>query len=185
MRLQSIACRLLSVLIPLCGGWLAASCDNVSCPLNNTVESVYGFYASARTSDGEFVAGKGISVGDTITITALGPDTVLANKLINKSGVSLPLSFYGQVDVLQFKYTDQENRSAFDTLWVEKQNQHHWDDPSCPVHIWHTINAVRFSRHLIDTVIVSNRDINYDGLENIQIYFRTSTDEDSSSAEET
>jgi len=141
---------------------------------------VYGFYASARTSDGVFEAGSAVTVGDTITITALGPDTILANKLINQSGVSLPASFYGQVDTLQFCFTDANGAVAYDTIWVTKDNLHHWDDPSCAVHIWHTITAIHSTTNLIDTILVNEPEINYDGLENIQIYFRTSSDEDTS-----
>ncbi len=155
------------------------SCDNFSCPLNNTVESVYGFYAAEYDADGQ-LAGRAVNVGDTITITALGPDSVLANKLIGKSSVSLPVSYYGDEDVLQFCYTDQERRIAYDTVWVAKRNQHHWDDPSCAVHIWHTITAVRSTHNLIDTLVISNPEVNYDGLENIQIYFRISQDDDES-----
>jgi hypothetical protein len=165
---------------------LLTSCDNVSCPLNNKVECVYGFYATNQTAEEPFANGKAVSVGDTITITALGPDTILANKLVNQSGVNLPVSFYGDVDVLQFKFTDLNDLSAYDTIWVEKKNQHHWDDPSCAVHVWHTLTAVHSTHHLIDSVLIKNREINYDGLENIQIFFRTSSgdDEDDSTAEE-
>lgn len=160
-----------------CCGLLFAACNDVSCPLNNTVASVYGFYATARTDDGAFVGGAAVTVNDTITITALGPDTVLANKLVGAGGAILPVSFYGDVDTLQFAFVDKAGRTAADTLWVSKKNTHHSDDPSCPVHLWHSILGVRSTHHLIDTVVVSNAQVNYDGLENLQVYFFTSTDD--------
>ena len=164
---------------------LPASCDSVSCPLNNKVECVYGFYTATQTGEDMYASGKAVSVGDTITITALGPDTVLANRLVDKSEARLPVSFYEDMDVLQFKFTDQNSLSASDTIWLTKTNQHHWDDPSCAVHIWHTITAVRSTHHLIDSVVIKNREINYDGLENLQIFFRTSAnDEDKKDTEE-
>lgn len=154
---------------------LFASCDNVSCPLNNTVESVYGFYAANYDDAGDLITGRAVSVGDTITVTALGPDTVLANKLVNKNSVSLPVSFFNDEDVFVFRFADQEQRIAHDTIRVAKTNLRHWDDPSCPVHMWHTITSVRYTHNLIDTLIITNPTVNYDGLENIQIYFRTAS----------
>ncbi len=149
------------------------SCESVTCPINNTVACVYGFYASARTSDGTFVEGAAISIGDTLTITAMGADSVIANRLINKNGVSLPVSFYGDTDSLMFTFIDAQGAVGRDTIRIDKTNRAHLDDPSCPLHMWHTITAVQSTRHLIDTVLINHSDINYDGLENLQIYFRT------------
>ncbi len=157
---------------------LLIACNEVSCPLNNTVESVYGFYASTRDETGTLVEGETISIGDTLTITALGPNVELANRLIGKGSVKLPVSFYGDVDTLEFMFTDKLNRKGGDTLWISKNNLHHFDDPSCPVHIWHTITGVRSTHHLIDTVLINNAAVNYDGLENFQIYFFINTSDD-------
>ena len=162
------------VLLPIGGGWVVASCNDVSCPLNNTVASIYGFYASARVDGGEFVAGSAVSIQDTLTIKALGPDTVLVNRLVGKGTVNLPVSFYQDVDVLEFEFTDKQSCVGADTLWISKKNTHHFDDPSCPIHMWHTILNVRSTHHLIDTVLINNAEVNYDGLENLQIYFFTS-----------
>ena len=151
----------------------ATSCDSVSCPLNNSVASVYNFYASARGDDGIFVEGEAVTLNDTLNISAIGPDTLLANRVVGASGVSLPVSFYADCDTLQFTFTDQEGRWGIDTLWVTKRNTHHFDDPSCPIHMWHTILEVRSTHHLIDTVIITNSAVNYDGDENCRIYFFT------------
>lgn len=151
------------------------ACDNVTCPLENTVACEYGFYASARDDNGELIPGMAVSVGDTLTVTAIGPDTILMNRLVGASSMSLPVSYYNDVDVLEFAYVDAQGRTAADTLWMSKRNQHHFDDPSCPIHIWHTILGVRSTHHLIDTVVIASPDINYDGLENLQVYYFTST----------
>ena len=150
-----------------------AACDDVSCPLNNTVASVYNFYASARDADGVFHAGAAVSVGDTITVTATGTDEVLVNKKYAVATLSLPVSFYAAADTLIWTFTDTQNRHAADTIVVVKTNRHHFDDPSCPAHMWHHIDSVAHTRNVIDTVLIANADVNYDGLENIQIYFRT------------
>ena len=155
---------------------LLLACDNVSCPLNNTVECVYGFYASTRTAGGPFVAGNAVSVADTLTVTALGADSVLINRLYNKSGMKLPVSFYAEMDSIMLTFKDTLGQVARDTIYVSKTNQAHLDDPSCPLHMWHTVTAVSSSHNLIDSILINHPEINYDGLENLQIYFRTAAE---------
>ncbi|MBO4907141.1 MAG: hypothetical protein J5486_08980 [Bacteroidaceae bacterium] len=150
-----------------------SSCESVSCPLNNTVESVYGFYSSTRDESGNLLGGAAVSIGDSLTVSVAGMDTILVNRLINKSSVSLPVSFYADVDTLVFKFTDAEGVSAFDTVRMAKNNTLHFDDPSCSIHMFHEVLSVESTHQLIDTIIVVNPYINYDGLENFQIYFFT------------
>lgn len=158
--------------------FLLLACDDVSCPLNNTVTSVYNFYASARGDDGVFKAGASVSVADTITVSAIDLDSVISNKSYSISTLSLPVSYYHAADSLLWTFADSRGRHAYDTIIIHKTNIHHFDDPSCPAHMWHHIDSIHFSRNVIDTIIVATADINYDGLENFKIYFRTSTDED-------
>jgi len=153
------------------------ACENITCPLNNTVAGVYGFYASARSGSGPFVAGGAIKISDTLTITALGVDEVVANRLVNRSKVSLPVSFYGDIDSLRFTFTAADGSTGADTIWMAKENFGHLDDPSCPLHMWHNITHVYSTHHLIDSVLINHAEINYDGLENVQIYFRTQAED--------
>lgn len=164
-----------SLLLPLL---FLASCDDVTCPLNNTVTSIYNFYASARDTIGIFHEGEAVSVADSITISALGQELVIVNRDYNISKLSLPVSFYAPADSLLWTFTDSKSRHGYDTVFIYKTNMHHFDDPSCPVHIWHHIDSIQFTRNIIDTIIVANADINYDGLENFKVYFRTSTKAD-------
>lgn len=148
------------------------SCDTYNCLLETNVACTYGFYATQRDDSGALVTGAAVAVGDTLTITALGIDTVLANRLVGQSGVSLPVSYYGDVDSLLFTFSGDDGIGR-DTLYLHKENTAHLDDPSCPAHMWHRITAVHTTHHLIDTVLITEPQINYDGLENLQIYFRT------------
>lgn len=170
---RSIIYHIALVLLPLAGGGLGTtSCESVSCPLNNTVESVYGFYAADYDNSGLLQTGNAVTVGDTLTVTLLGADSIICNRLVGQSGVKLPVSYYEDTDIVEFTFTDTQSRVGRDTIWINKRNQHHWDDPSCPVHIWHEVLNIRSTHNLIDTVLVKNAMINYDGLENFQIYFR-------------
>ena len=167
MSKKGLSRSLLSLIL----GVTLCACESVSCPLNNKVESVYGFYAAIYDEYGELVTDQGISIGDTLTVTLLGADSIIANRLTNQSEVKLPVSFYEDIDAVEFTLRDTLNRVGRDTLWIHKRNTHHWDDPSCPVHMWHQVLDIHSTHYLIDTVLVKNPLINYDGLENFQIYF--------------
>ena len=152
---------------------LFAACESVNCPLETDVACVYGFYTTGRDADGTFYPGSAITIGDTLSITELSQDIVLVNRLIGKSSVSLPVSFYSAADTLELCLADTAGNRVYDVIYVEKQSQPHWDDPSCPVKMWHQLTRVTSTHHVIDTVFIANPTVNYDGLENIKIYFRT------------
>ena len=147
------------------------SCETYNCILDTSVNCVYGFYASGRTAGGDFVAGSSINVADTMTISILGDSIVLANKIVGQNGVSVPMSYYGDTDSLLLSITGEDG-TGYDTIYVSKDNIIHLEDPSCPAHVWHTITNVNSTHHLIDTLLIKDVNINYDGLENLQIYFR-------------
>lgn len=138
------------------------SCDTFNCLLDTKVQCVYGFYSE----------GASIMVSDTLTVTALGVNTVLVNRSVNQNGLQLPVSYYGDVDSLEFKIKGPDGEGC-DTVYMVKRNIAHMEDVSCPAHMWHTITQVYSTHHLIDSVYINHSDINYDGLENLQIYFRT------------
>ena len=103
----------------------------------------------------------------------MGTNQVLVNRLVGKSTMSLPVSYYADADTLIFTLSDADGLLARDTLWVSKVSTPHSDDPSCPTHVWHEVTDVRHTRYLIDSVAIVNRSINYDGLENFRIFFHT------------
>ena len=143
---------------------LLAACDSINCPLNSSVAAIYSFYDSN---------GKAFTIGDTLTVTAIGTDEVLVNRLVDQTGMTLPVSYYAPCDTLILTLSDTLGLSATDTIWIEKVSTPHTDDPSCPIHIWHKVTSVRSTDNIIDTIIVVNPDINYDGNENFHLYFIT------------
>ena len=52
-----------------------SSCDDISCPLDSTVECHIGFYTEAvDDGEGNMVPGINIGIGDTLTISAVRPN---------------------------------------------------------------------------------------------------------------
>lgn len=155
------------------GAWLAAGCaavavagcESVECPLNNTVYTTYGFYVMEN--------GKPVPVRlvDTLTVTAAGTDSVLINRIYNVSQVELPMSYFADTDTLALTFTDQEGYKTHDTVWVNKYNHEHYESPSCPTAMFHTVNGVRSTHRFIDTVTIVNPNVNYYASENFKIIF--------------
>ena len=141
-----------------------SACDSINCPLNSKVAAIYSFYDSN---------GKAFTIGDTLTVTAVGTNQVLVNKLVNQSKISLPVSYYAPCDTLVLRISDTDGLSATDTIWMEKVSTPHADDPSCPIHIWHKVTDIRYTDNIIDTIAIVNPDINYNGWENFHIHFIT------------
>ncbi len=146
---------------------IITACESTDCPINNVVYSTYGFYAAGE--DGAVA----ISVLDTLTVTAAGTDSILVNRLQNGSGVELPVSYSSPTDTLILQFTDTLRRRREDTIWIDKQNIPHYESPDCPASMFHYVTGVRWTSRLIDSVTVTNPNINYNVSENFRIYFRS------------
>ena len=150
---------------------LLAGCNGNDCPLNNTVRLICGFYNSADGSE--------LAILDTLTISVR--DSVVLNRSTDSKTVSLPMSYAGVADTLVFLYTpDGSEVSAADTLIVSKTNEPHVVSLDCGTGVFHNISAVSHSSrtpdstflYAIDSIVVSNSNVNFDGQENLKIYYR-------------
>ena len=95
------------------------------------------------------------------------------NRLQNGSGVELPVSYSSPTDTLILQFTDTLRRRREDTIWIDKQNIPHYESPDCPASMFHYVTGVRWTSRLIDSVTVTNPNINYNVSENFRIYFRS------------
>ena len=146
-------------------------CTSNDCPLNNTVRLICGFYYSSDPS-------ASLSISDTLTIAVR--DSIILNRTTNTSTVSLPMSYSGLNDSLVFRYTPMgSDSSSCDTLIVSKTNEPHVISLECGTGVFHTITATTCTSHTpnttfryaIDSVVISKPNVNFDGQENLKIYF--------------
>lgn len=151
------------------GGSLATavSCDSTSCPLNNTVYSTYGFYAIMNGNE------EAVQIQDTLTVKASGTDSILINRLTGQNKIELPVSYNAPTDTLCFEFINTNGLSRTDTIWLDKENYPHYESPECPASMFHVVTSIRYTRNLIDSVLVVNPNLNYNASENFKIYFRS------------
>lgn len=148
---------------------LAHSCSNIDCPLSNTVASKYVFYDSA--------SGAAATFADTLTVRALGSDTVLFNRGVNLSEVDIPMSYRAEADTLLLDISDGEARRT-DTLVVAHTNEAHFESIDCSASMFHRITSATLRPGTaagagltsIDSVAVNKRNVNYNVVENIKVY---------------
>ena len=91
--------------------WLAA-CSTIDCPVENIVSVQYQIRDKA---------GKELSITDSLTVFSnrQNGDTVVLNRLINKSEFSLPISYSYPEDILFFWFKKNDTIVA-DTVWMKK-----------------------------------------------------------------
>ncbi len=145
-----------------------AACSNIDCPLSNTVSAKYIFYSSSSNASAV--------IKDTLTVKAMGTDTVLYNLGVNLSELSLPVSYNSSADTLLFCVSNS-GESRTDTLVVAHTNEAHFESIDCSPAMFHKITTAKVISGTgstkvtqIDSVAVNNPKVNYNVVENIKVY---------------
>ena len=139
-----------------------ASCSNINCQLNNVVYTTFTFCHEEDSKATE------IAIGDTLTVTALGTDSVLLNRAYGQSRMELPMSNAGATDVIVMSFSN----AGTDTIWIDHTNYPYYETPECGAAIFHNITGIRATNNTIERVEIVKNSVNYDGLENVKIFFK-------------
>lgn len=143
------------------------SCNETSCPLNNTVAAQFNFYG---TQNGQLAA---IQVEDTLTVTAAGTDSILINQEKSVQYFRIPLSYSHPVDTIALRFANASGNVVYDTIMITKDSYQQYEAPECPTVTFHEVKAIRSTHRYIDTVQVTNPNIDYNATENFKIVFYT------------
>ena len=121
-----------------------------------------------------------MTLKDELSVTPAGRDTVLLNNATDISSFLLPLKESGVCDTLLLHFSNSSGIDAVDTLFVNHTPQPHFESLDCPSSVFHTITDVRATSHslgnmplTIDSVALVRSIVNYDDVENIRIYLRS------------
>lgn len=146
---------------------LMVSCESIDCTLNNVVTCNFAFYGAE---------GDAVAVNDTMTVTAEGTDSILLNRGTQIGSFSLPMSYWQDEDVLNFSFKSASSDYTLEmVLYLKKTNVQHFESPDCPTTMFHELEEVYFETNtpFVDSVVIVNKAVNYDALENVRIYLRT------------
>lgn len=150
-------------------------CSNINCPLDNVVMMQCNFYESETK--------RALTLHDMLDVMPANSDTVLINRITQVNHILLPLREGGDLDTLLLQFSNAAEQTATDTLFVSHTRQPHFESVDCPASVFHTITAVRATSHplselplTIDSVSVVRSAVNYDDIENIRIFLRSTSD---------
>ncbi len=153
---------------------LLAACSNIDCPLDNVVMMQCNLYSSETRS--------ALTLSDTLNIRPAGRDTVLLNRATGISSFLVPLKESDTRDTLLLVLSNTTGQTATDTLFVDHTPQPHFENLDCPASVFHTIHAVSATSHplsqlplTIDSVSLVRSTVNYDDIENIRIFLRSTS----------
>lgn len=162
--------RTLGILVAMCLLCLG-SCQNISCPLENTVALRVALYSGEEP----------LTLGDTLSVTAMGTDSTLLNRLYRFSTFELPLrsaeGATGDTLVLHWSMTrladDAPTVTLTDTLYVGHTGRIHFETIDCPPAVFHTLTCVTSSHSLIDTIAVTSTSVDYETTPHLRLYLRS------------
>ena len=145
------------------------ACTSIDCPVQNKVYTVYSLKKANGTTD--------TLKADTLTITikrADGTDSTLLNRATGISTFDLNISYTQPEDVFYYTLLDTLGNTYHDTIYVKKEDEPHFESVDCQATYFHRLTDVRFTLHIIDSVVINHSTVNYDtSNEHFHVYFKT------------
>jgi hypothetical protein len=117
------------------------------------------------------------SVRDTLeslTVTALGTDSIILNREASVSSLSLPLSYLNDTTTLVFHYDYDNDPTVSDTVRVCHTNTPFFESLDCGYSVKQAVVAVDHTTLRIDSIRILDVNTNTNGTENLKIYYRYS-----------
>lgn len=105
---------------------------------------------------------------DSLTVTALGTDSIIVNKDAKVSGESFPLNWTADSTSLIFHYA---NTTRKDTIKIWHTNVPIFVSMECGYSMGQTISKVSYTKHVLDSIYVAYKLANIDAIQNIRIYY--------------
>lgn len=116
---------------------------------------------------------------DSLTITALGTDSIILNNQKKVHKLMLPLRYTSDSTVFIFKYDPVRNPKHTDTLYIVQQNTPYFQSMECGYMMKQQILSVKFGKpgstaqdERIDSVYLRNKEANTNEIENLQIFYK-------------
>lgn len=123
---------------------------------------------------------KTISLNDTLdslTIRALGTDSIILNNEKKVHKIMLPLRYTSDSTVFILQYNPVDNPDDVDTLYIVQQNTPYFQSMECGYMMKQNIISTKFgnranSSEKIDSIYFRNKEANSNEIENLQIFFK-------------
>lgn len=104
---------------------------------------------------------------ETLTVTALVNDTVIINNQQKVQDLSLPLRYTADSTALVFHYPE----GLSDTVVFFHENTPYFLSMDCGYQMKQALTGVQYTRHLLDSIYVRNKEAGIYGTENIKLFY--------------
>lgn len=116
---------------------------------------------------------------DSLTITALGTDSIILNNQKEVHTLMLPLRYTSDTTVFVFRYDPEGNPNDVDTLYIVQQNTPYFQSMECGYMMKQNILSARFGnprkttdQEKIDALQILNKEANTNEIQNLEIFYR-------------
>lgn len=177
---------------------IVAACSSTNCPMSTEVLCNYYFYDSKgnaitytdtfsvstllpgfknvytyrrlgyRTITLDSISTSLIEQGYTMSESVVSNDTTLVNQSSTRSYMQVPMGFFSNSDTLVFHY---RSITRGDTVIIEHESYAYVELPECGSHYFHRLKSIKTTNAAIDHMEIVNPTVDYEGKENIKIYF--------------
>lgn len=139
--------------------------DDEDCSMNARPMMQCTLYTIDRTT-GEMIK----DTLDSLSITALGTDSLILNNQKQVHKLTLPLRYTADSTVLVLHYSKDADIPK-DTLVIRQTNTPYFLSMDCGYQMKQTINGSSYSRHRLDSIYIQNREAGIYEKENIQLFY--------------
>lgn len=147
---------------------IASGCSTSGCTDNQSSIPYAGFYSSAN---GQAISLSGLEVGGV----GAPNDSLLYNGTSSLSAIYLPLRSTTDRTAFYFHYNQPglDNDDLNDTLTLTYSSKPYFASEECGAVVTYRIKSLTYTRHLIESVELTDSLITNTDIERIKIFFRT------------
>lgn len=109
---------------------------------------------------------------DSLTVTALGTDSILINNQKKVHTLMLPLRYSSDSTIFIFHYAYVSDPDLCDTVYIKQDNTPYFESMDCGYSMRQSILGIGHSEEELDSIYVSNKQANTDGTENLKLFYR-------------
>ncbi|WP_294629555.1 DUF6452 family protein [uncultured Bacteroides sp.] len=114
---------------------------------------------------------------DSLTIRALGTDSIILNNEKKVHKIMLPLRYTSDSTVFILQYDPKRNPKDMDTLYIVQRNTPYFQSMECGYMMKQNIISATFgnkagSSEKMDSIYFRNKEANSNEIENLQIFFK-------------
>lgn len=109
---------------------------------------------------------------DSLTVTALGTDSIIINNQKKVHTLMLPLRYTKDSTILIFHYAYLSDPTLCDTIRIKQNNTPYFESMDCGYSMKQSILGLSHSQIELDSIYILNKQANTDGTENLKLFYR-------------